>query len=317
MTATTIAALSGVRLDAWSSLRTVMICVLGVLIGSSFTPDILGALPKWAGAILILIVHMGVVSVLCHAFLHRIAHLDQITAFFSSAPGGLTNMVIQAEEAGADVRAVSLIHAARILVVVAIVPVYFRLTHHISTSMLPPSPVHGRLTLEELAILIACAVGGTAVGNMLRMPTPALLGPMAVSILAHVTGTSHIAPPSALVAAAQVVIGAGIGLRFVGSRFADLTHSVIYGAGSALIMIVAACVTAEVTSRILGLRMEAMVLSLVPGGLTEMSLVALALGIETAFVATMHVVRILLVIVGAPLLFRGFSRANEDLTPRV
>ncbi len=41
-----------------------------------------------------------------------------------------------------------------------------------------------------------------------------------------------------------------------------------------------------------------------PGGLTEMSLLALAMGQDVAFVTTIHLVRILLVIGGAALLWR-------------
>ena len=46
------------------------------------------------------------------------------------------------------------------------------------------------------------------------------------------------------------------------------------------------------------------VLALAPGGLAGMSLIALALGIETAFVATHHVARIAMIVIAAPLVFR-------------
>jgi uncharacterized membrane protein AbrB (regulator of aidB expression) len=52
------------------------------------------------------------------------------------------------------------------------------------------------------------------------------------------------------------------------------------------------------------LRVEALVLALAPGGLAEMSLVALAIGIDTAFVSTMHIARIAVVIAAAGPLFR-------------
>lgn len=49
-------------------------------------------------------------------------------------------------------------------------------------------------------------------------------------------------------------------------------------------------------------------LALAPGGLTEMGLIALAIHADVAFVALHHVVRILVVIVLAPLLLRAFQR---------
>ena len=51
----------------------------------------------------------------------------------------------------------------------------------------------------------------------------------------------------------------------------------------------------------LGLPIAALVLAFAPGGLAEMSLIALALGVDPAFVSSHHVVRIFLVVVLAPL----------------
>ena len=45
-----------------------------------------------------------------------------------------------------------------------------------------------------------------------------------------------------------------------------------------------------------------------PGGLAETSLIALSLGIETAFVATHHVIRIGFIVVVAPLVFKRFRQ---------
>jgi len=46
------------------------------------------------------------------------------------------------------------------------------------------------------------------------------------------------------------------------------------------------------------------VLAYAPGGLAEMSLIALALHADVAFVSSHHVVRILLIVTLAPLTFR-------------
>ena len=56
------------------------------------------------------------------------------------------------------------------------------------------------------------------------------------------------------------------------------------------------------------LGLEPLILAYSPGGLAEMSMIALALGIETAFVATHHVFRIGLIVITAPLLFRLLER---------
>jgi uncharacterized protein len=61
-----------------------------------------------------------------------------------------------------------------------------------------------------------------------------------------------------------------------------------------------------VLARATGEPFSALVLVYAPGGFAEMSLVALALGADAAFVAAHHLFRIAVVIALAPSLFRRF-----------
>jgi membrane AbrB-like protein len=55
-----------------------------------------------------------------------------------------------------------------------------------------------------------------------------------------------------------------------------------------------------------------LLLAFVPGGIAEMCLVALALGQDVAFVSTHHVVRVVLVIMLAPPIFRMIGRREGN-----
>jgi len=54
------------------------------------------------------------------------------------------------------------------------------------------------------------------------------------------------------------------------------------------------------------------VLAYSPGGLAEMSLVALAMNADIAYVASHHLVRISVVMALAPILFRLFLKPNDS-----
>jgi len=58
-------------------------------------------------------------------------------------------------------------------------------------------------------------------------------------------------------------------------------------------------------------------LAFAPGGLAEMSVIALSVGIETALVATHHVARVAMIVIGAPVVFRAARRwrNKEDPAP--
>ena len=78
--------------------------------------------------------------------------------------------------------------------------------------------------------------------------------------------------------------------------------------GATGLMLLTTLLFAFAVNAITDLGLQPLILAYSPGGLAEMSLIALALGIETAFVATHHVIRIGLIVISAPLLFRLFER---------
>ena len=103
---------------------------------------------------------------------------------------------------------------------------------------------------------------------------------------------------------AQVVIGSAIGARFAGSPLKWVLKIIAASIGSTSLMLGATVGFAWVLVPLSGIPFAPIVLAFRSGGLAEMSLIALALGIETAFVATHHVARIAMIVIVAPLIFR-------------
>ena len=52
-----------------------------------------------------------------------------------------------------------------------------------------------------------------------------------------------------------------------------------------------------------GINKDAIWLAFAPGGVAEMTLISLALGIDVAFVSTHHLVRVVFMVIVAPLIF--------------
>lgn len=306
MFVTTGVAMAGLaELGVYPWLRTTMIAVLGVMLGSAFTPDLLSQIPGWWPDVLALAVFIVVVTGIGFAVFRFGAGYDTTTAYFSATPGGLSEMVIMGHEMGADIRTISLIHATRILVVVATIPVYFRVVEGLEIPALPRDV--GSLIdipLYEAVVLSACALLGVPLGRVSRVPAGALIGPMVLSAAVHLAGWSSAKPPAEIVAAAQVVVGASIGCRFAGLTMGDARRIISAGLVSGILMVIAAALAAYGLSDLLGRPAEVLVLSFAPGGLAEMALIALILGIDTAFVSAMHVLRIAMVVIGAPIAFR-------------
>jgi membrane AbrB-like protein len=295
----TIAVLSGLKLRMPGKLRGGMITVLGVMLGSSFTPDIIKNMGQWVFTISALAVWMVAVGVLALIYFRVIAKYDPVTAYFSATPGGLNEMVMIGGQMGGDDRVISMTHAARIMLVVVSIPLWYRFDSAFHVVLPPGKSGLLEFPLADIAILTACAVGGYLLARVIRIPAGPLVGPMVLSAAVHLAGLTSSQPPTELVAAAQVVIGATIGCRFMGMPLSRIGRVVMHAFTIA---------TAYVLARWTGLPLAGLVLAFAPGGLAEMSLVALALSIDVALVASHHIARIVMVVFLAPAIFRWSRR---------
>ena len=160
-------------------------------------------------------------------------------------------------------------------------------------------------------VLVGCAVAGTFGALRLRLPAALLVGPMVLSAAVHLGGITVSAPPAPVVALAQVVVGGAVGCRFAGIGLGRIRRDLQFGLGSAAGMIALTVALAAATSALTG--SDPFALALAPGGLAEMSLIALALGADSVFVSAMHILRIAIIVTLAPLAARlGLHRSRSD-----
>ena len=297
MTVVTVAAVAGLPVRAWRGLRSVMVTILGVLLGSAFTPDLLSHVKAWPVSLGALFFYCALSLAVGVAYFRLVAKLDTVTSFFAAAPGGLNEMVIVGGQMGGDERAISLLHAVRILLVVFTIPIWFRLFAGYVPQVSAAANIGlADVPVAELAKLGACAAIGYGLGTWLRIPAGNMLGPMIVSAAAHMTGLTAARPPVELVSAAQVVLGVAIGNRFAGTTMQEVVRPIGHGAAFAAILLGIAVLSAWTLHAVTGLSTQALTLAYAPGGVMEMSLVALALSIDVAFVATHHAVRLFIVL---------------------
>jgi hypothetical protein len=305
MSATTLAALARAPVGFWMPLRNVMIMVIATLLGSAFTPEVAARVVGWGPSVVVVVAYVLAISALVGWYLIAVGGFDRVTSFFAATPGGLGPMALIGEAYGGDIRAISLTHATRILIVVCSIPLYLHFVEGLeipASSRLPAGAAAAGP--RELAILTVAAIVGAYGAVKLRIPNAAFLGPFALSVAAYYSGLVTGRPPLALVWGAQLVIGSALGARFVGVALADLRRVLGIAVGSGVLMLAGAILISKLAAPALGVDPHALLLALAPGGLPEMTLMGLALHIDTAFVSSMHIVRIVLVLVAAPFVFK-------------
>jgi membrane AbrB-like protein len=303
MAVVTAAALARAPLVMPQFLRRGTTPVIGVVLGSAFSPEVLTRISQWIVTASGLALWLTLCTAGSYVWFRRVARYDRATAFFSATPGGLAEMTLVGAQMGADVRVIPLVHSVRILIAVFTIPFWFRFTQELA-----PVSAATRIGIFDVPptdylVLAFCAVTGVLVASRLRLPSAALMGPMFLSAALHLTGVTSSRLPFLLVAAAQVVIGTMVGARFVGFPARRVGGIAVHAAVTAVFVLGLTVLFAEVLSTMTAFPVPGLVLAFAPGGLTEMSLMALALQVDTAFVAGHHALRVILVTMVAPQVF--------------
>lgn len=309
MMATSLVSIAGYKTDVPSNFRLLMLIVIGVLIGSSFSPDVWKALGSWSISLVGLFVAMALSVVGALAFLHLVGKYDPVTTYFASMPGGLSEMVAMGGHKGGSEADIVLIHSARVMLVVFAVP----LTFQFIIGGMNSQPVGGfgngsPIMPIDVFWLGLCGVAGFLAGHF-GLPAGHMLGALVASAIVHSLGLTHVSPPSVIVAAAQVVIGSSLGSRFAGHKMGALMRTLAISAGLTLILLIAAVMVALVVAAITDLPVSVLVLAYAPGGVSEMSLVALALDVDPTLVSAHHLVRIFTIVTIAPFCLGIWQRA--------
>lgn len=309
MTVCAIASLSGARLKLPATWRSLSLAALGVLLGGSFTAETLKALPQWWQTIGLMLLLSVFYLFFSNFVLTRWSPMSRLTRMFSSVPGGLAILSALSELYDADTRRIALNHSARLVSLLVLTPIMLGLfsEHELgaqtaSKTTVPYEWVH----LVDYGLLLCAIAAGPFLVRYIRFPLGILLFPFLISACLHVTGIVTLPLPDVLAALAQVVLGTSVGIRFVGYSWRDIFYdgwlSIIIG----LLLALFAALAAWVLSVTMEWDFASLLLIFMPGGAAEMGVMAMALEIDPAMVATHHILRVLAVVGGLTVVLNWF-----------
>jgi membrane AbrB-like protein len=292
---TTIASMSGLKMAVPDGLRRPIIALLGMMLGTTFTPARVEAALTWWPTLGALALNVVVVGAAIWLYLRRFSRLDRTTSFFAATPGGLSEMVALSAQLGGDQRTVSLIHGTRLLFIVFTIP-FLASIYQPAGQAARPSLFLFDIASGPLLALTALGVLGYLIAGRLRLPAAPFVGPLLGSAIGHATGMIEVQPPYLLMAVAQLVLGASVGVRFGGFGAARIATAMALGAGGTLLMLLITLAFGGALHELTGQPLTLLLLAFIPGGMPEMSLIALGLGADPAFVITHHATRVFLVV---------------------
>ncbi len=294
----------GVGMPGW--LRQLAFMVLGFTMGANLTPATLAKVALWPASLLFLAGSIAATSIALSAYLRLVHRWDPATAAFSAVPGAFTYLLLMAMRSRADVPRVAVTQLIRLLVLTGVLP---PLLSALEQGAAAPNAALTSAAgpLELLIALAACGLIG-GVCERLNVPAGTLLGAMFASALIHGTGLTDARLSPRLLVFAYIVTGTFVGLRFKGVSLRLILETLVAGLATVTLGLIISGAFAATAAMLLHLPLDQLLLAYAPGGVDVMAIMALALGLDPAFVGVHHALRFMALSIVLPIWLRRHFR---------
>lgn len=280
--------------------------VTGVVIGSFLNLHALSTTRGSLGPLLVVTVLTLVFSLGAGLLLAKWTKLDQATASLGMVAGGSAAIVGAAEDLDADARMVAFMQYLRLALVVLLTPVMVRFVFGPGAGhfrALGAAEVEVPFSLAGYGFLLWTVPLGVLVGKLLRLPAPALLGPVLVGALVTIAGIGA-EPPEVAREIAFTIIGLEVGLR--------LTPAALKAMGKMLpvVMLFVVAITAGCAALAYAVTLVAPIsplnayLATTPGGINAVLATATATHGNVALIFAVQTLRLFAMVLLAPPLLR-------------
>lgn len=276
--------------------------VTGVIIGTFLNIHALGSAGGSLLPLLAVTVATLVLSLIAGLVLARWTGLDDRTATLGMVAGGSAAIVSASEDLGADSRMVAFMQYLRLTLVVLTMPLLVRFVFAPGVGDfhgLGAKEVEVPFSVIGMVFLVVAAPGGYLLGKVLRMPAPALLGPVLLAAIATVAGIG-VYPPEIFREVAFNIIGLEVGLR--------LTREALRAMGRMLpkvllfvLVITGVCaLLGYLVTLVTNISPSDAYLATTPGGINAVLAISATVHANVALIFTVQTLRLFAMVILAP-----------------
>lgn len=237
--------------------------------------------------------------------------ISPLTGALSLVAGGSSGVVSIARELGADDRVVAAVQYLRVALITAAMPLVVAVVFGATataTHATPAAADNGSL-LFSLPVIATIVVIGAAAGRTVRLPGAGLLGPMAITIALEFSGLlANLHVPVMLVQAAALLFVWQTVLQFDRESLRAIRRILPTALALITVLNLAVAGLGVVLANVVGLSQLDGYLATSPGGIYAVLGTTIGSDSNVAFVMTSQVVRVVLMLLAAPLVARMFLR---------
>jgi membrane AbrB-like protein len=237
-----------------------------------------------------------------------------ITAIFATIAGGASGMTAVADDLGADSRVVTVVQYLRVLIILLLMPVVVTGVFDAKASGSPIADAGAGL--EDYVFTVVAIILGITLGKVARIPSPAILGTLVVGAALVLSPPFEGASVPVLVQLAGfMLIGTQVGLRFNRASLAVIGRLVPAALALILVIVGACALLGVLLAKMTGESGLDSYLATTPGGLPAVLATSTDTSGNVTFVTATQLLRLIVVLLLAPLVAQVYLRWPRGQRP--
>ncbi|MGF7013515.1 AbrB family transcriptional regulator [Ornithinibacillus bavariensis] len=304
-----------------SELRDSGMIIVGYTIGLSMTSAALKEMAEQLPSMLLLTILLMLWCSGIAFLVSKVSKIDFQSALLGSIPGGLTQVIMLAEETkGINLAVVTITQVLRLMIIVISMPLLVMLPifsnvsgDQVSTTTVDSVGMFPNIVFFAL-VCIVFAIGG----NKIHFPTAYLLGPIIGTALLQLTGVAGPHLPAAVVDLAQLMIGSHVGLMLQTDQIVKKGWTFTLAIGSGILLMVGSILLSILLTVLHDVSHATALLSLAPGGMDQMGIIAHEINADLSMVSGYQLFRTFFIFFAIPpllkVLFKAMERKNHQVS---
>ncbi|GBF33482.1 AbrB family transcriptional regulator [Desulfocucumis palustris] len=292
--------------------RNAGMIIVGYTIGLSMTAAALQEMSHQLTSMLLMTLILLLMCASMAYVVSKLARSDYLTALLGCIPGGLTQVISLAEETeGVNITVVTVMQVVRLMAIIICVPILIFspvLGNHRTDALAAQaaSSIHaeGAILFPDILPFAAVSVVCALAGDRIRFPTAYLLGPAIGTAILQMFGLHGPQLPSLVINAAQFMIGAFVGLLLKPGELTQKLRTVTLALLNSIMLVAGALGLSLLLREFHSVSMSTALLSIAPGGMDQMGIIAHEINADLSIVAGYQLFRTFFIFFAVPSLFR-------------
>ena len=311
MIATSIAALSGLKIIMPRIILSFILILLGLYIGNYIDQNLINQIGQWFWTSLVMLGYIIISVIFVSKYLEKFSGYNRKTSIFSAAPGALGPLLILAEHEKSDLSKVATSHLIRLIIIITLFPFVVDNFSKLSSNSVAEFNFLNQNHFNLLTLFVASIIF-IQIFDKFKIPAPLLSGTLVACGILQIADVASYKLPDQSINFCLLILGASVGCRFADKSLNEVAKNSFHSLVATFFLVVLGVIAAIIAGYIVDKNFFTLLLSYCPGGIYEVAVIAIAFDLDPDFVSFHHIIRLLMILFIVPLILRLINKKGSS-----